>query len=60
MDDKNRILLPIVVFNLVFVVYQFFFNWGADFGWGKLFLAFVLGIVVAGITFGVMTMMGKK
>jgi hypothetical protein len=59
MDDKNRILLPIVVFNLVFVFYQLFFNWGADFGWGKLFLAILLGLIAAGITFGVMATMKK-
>jgi hypothetical protein len=57
MDDKTKI--SIIVFNVVFLLYQFLFNWGDSFGWGKLFLAFLLGTVAAGVTFGVMTQMKK-
>jgi hypothetical protein len=62
MDDKNNYQLPIVVFNVVFILYQFIFNsglFGSVFTWGKLFLAILLGAVAAGITFGAMTMMKK-
>jgi hypothetical protein len=59
MDDKNRILIPIVVFNLVVVFYQLMFNTGASFTWGKLFLAIVLGTVAAGVAFGVSAAMKK-
>ncbi len=59
MDDKNRILIPIVVFNLVVVFYQLFFNTGASFTWGKLFLAIGLGTVAAAVAFGIGAAMKK-
>jgi hypothetical protein len=58
MDDKNKILLPIVIFNMVFIFYQLFFN-GVVFSvftWTKLFVGILLGAVAAGITFGAMAM----
>ncbi len=59
MDDKNRILIPIVVFNLVVVFYQLLFNSGAAFGWGKFFLAIALGTVAGGIAFAAMAFLKK-
>jgi hypothetical protein len=57
MDDKTK--FSIIAFNVVFLLYQFIFNWGDSFTWGKLFLAFLLGTVAAGATFGVMMQMKK-
>ena len=54
MDDKNRILLPIVVFNIAFMVYQYFFNWFDSFTWGRLFMGLWMGAVAGGITLGAM------
>ena len=59
MDDKNRILVPVVVFNIVFMVYQYFFNWFEAFTWGGLFLGLLLGAVAAGVTFGAMLAIKK-
>jgi hypothetical protein len=55
----NRLLVPILVFNVVFVVYQYFFNWFDSFTWGGLFLGLALGAVAAGIAFGAMTAIKK-
>ena len=60
MDDKNRILIPIVVFNIVFMAYQFFFNWFETFTWGGLFMGLLIGAVAAGITLGAMMAIKKK
>jgi hypothetical protein len=57
MDDKSKISL--IVFNVVFLLYQIVFNWGDAFTWTKLFLAFVVGGVAAAVTFGIMAAMKK-
>ena len=59
MGDNNRILLAIVVFNIVFMVYQFFFNWYGSFTWGGLFTGLLIGAAAGGLTFGVMTVVKK-
>lgn len=59
MDDKNRILIPIVVFNIAFIVYQYFFNWFESFTWGGLFMGLLVGAVAAGIAFGAMMAIRK-
>jgi hypothetical protein len=51
----NRLLVPILAFNFVFIVYQYFFNWLDSFTWGGLFLGLLLGAVAAGVAFGAMT-----
>ena len=50
----NRFLVPILVFNVVFVIYQYFFNWFDSFTWGGLFLGLLFGAVAAGVAFGAM------
>jgi hypothetical protein len=55
----NRLLVPILVFNIVFIVYQFFFNWFDSFTWGGLFMGLGLGAVAAAIAFGAMSAMKK-
>jgi len=59
MDDKNRILVPIVVFNLVFIFYQLLFNWYGSFTWTGLFIGLLAGIVAAAIAFGVLAAMKR-
>jgi hypothetical protein len=59
MDDKNTILIPVVVFNIVFMAYQFFFNWFESFTWGGLFIGLLVGAVAAGISFGVLSVIKK-
>jgi hypothetical protein len=52
----------VLVFNLVFVLFQVFFNmgyFGYMFTWTKLFLAFLLGGVAAGAAFGAMVAMKR-
>ena len=56
MDEqiKQPALVGIIVFNLAFMLYQFFFNWGDDFTWPQTILAVVIGLVAGGIGFAAM------
>jgi hypothetical protein len=59
MDDKNTVLIPVVVFNIVFILYQFFFNWYESFTWGGLFMGLLVGAVAAGLAYGVLAALKK-
>ena len=53
MEDKQQLLITIIVFAWVFMLYQFFFNWSPDFGYGGVFIGLILaGIAAAGTWFG--------
>jgi hypothetical protein len=61
MDDaKNSILVAIMVFCLVVIGFQVFFNSGDSFGWLKMFGGIVLATIAAGVAFAVMGAMKKK
>ncbi len=61
MDDqqKQRVMMAIIAFNLTVLVFQFAFNWGDAFTWGKLGLAVLLGAIVGGVTYGAMQVLQK-
>ena len=54
---KQRLLVSAIPGGLVFMIYQFTVNW--EFHFFQVFLALVLGLVVSGITYGVMLLMGQ-
>ncbi len=54
-----RIGLPLAIGNLVFIGYQFFFNWSNDFTYGNMFVGLLIGLVAAGIVYGIMATMNK-
>ena len=58
-DGKNSILITILVFCLVVIVFQVFFNSGDSFGWLKMIGGLVLACIAAGAAFGVMGAMKK-
>ncbi len=61
MDDaqKNRVMTAVVVFNIVLIAFQFFFNWGPDFSWLNLALGALVAGVAGGAAYGAMTALGK-
>ena len=60
-DVKRKAQISIIAFGIVVMIYQFFWNWGSDFDVLALFFkAIPLALVVAAITFGVMTVLDKK
>jgi hypothetical protein len=60
-DLKRKAQVSIIAFGIVVMIYQFFWNWGSDFDvFGLLFKAVPLALVVAAISFGVMTVLDKK
>jgi len=48
--DKNSILVSIMVFCLVVIVFQVFFNSGDSFGWLKMVGGLLLACIAAGAT----------
>ena len=55
MDEglKQQIMITFVTFNVVFMLYQFLFNWTADFTYTGVFLGIILGgLAAAGAWFG--------
>lgn len=63
MDDdvKRRVQLATIAFGLVIMVYQFFFNWGADFDVvSLLFKAIPLAFICAAIVFIVVSVMDNQ
>ena len=61
MDEqmKQPLLVGVIAFNIMFMVYQFFLNWGQDFSYPKLGLALVLGLVVGGGAFAALYFMAR-
>ena len=61
MDEhiKQPLLAGIVVANLIFIGYQFFFNWGVEFNYPEVFLGLLVGLASGGIVFGAMFYMGR-
>jgi hypothetical protein len=63
MDDdvKRRVQVAIIAFGVVIMVYQFFWNWGADFdAFGLFFKAIPLAFLCAAIVFFAMTVIDSK
>ena len=56
MDEqlKQPLLIGIVVVNVVFVAFQFIFNWGPRFSYGGAMIGLLLGIAVGGGVFAAM------
>ncbi len=61
MDEQmqDRLKVSALVGGLAFIGFQFAMNFGEDFTWGKLALAFVVFAVVGGIAYGVQLAMNK-
>ena len=55
-DQKNQIMIAVLTFNVVVMGYQFFFNWGENFGVGKLLLSIIVGCIAGGAAFAVAKM----
>ena len=53
-QSKNAIMIGIMVFCLVVIVFQVFFNSGDSFGWLKMLGGLVLATIAGGATFAVM------
>jgi len=53
MDEqiKQPLLLGVVVANVVFVTFQFIFNWGPKFSYGGAMIGLLLGLAVGGGVF---------
>jgi hypothetical protein len=58
-DGKNSVLIALLVFCLVVIGFQVFFNSGDSFGWLKMIGGLVLASIAAGAAFGVMAAMKK-
>lgn len=60
MDDaKNAILAAIMVFCVIVIGFQIFFNSGDSFGWLKMLGGLVLATVAGGVTFVAASAMKK-
>ena len=61
MDEqmKQPALVGIIVFNLAFMLYQFFLNWGDDFSWLQTVVAVAIGLIAGGIAFAAMYFMTR-
>jgi hypothetical protein len=61
MDEniKQPALVGIIVFNMAFMLYQFFRNWGDDFSWTQTVLAVVIGLIAGGIAFAAVYFMAR-
>ena len=62
MDDelKQRVMYAVIAFTWVVMIFQWFFNSGDVFTFGKAFLGVFLGIVAGGIAFGVTVVMQNR
>jgi hypothetical protein len=54
-NERNNVLIAVVVFNIVIIAYQYFFNWD-PFGWFRFILGALLAAAVAGAAFAVAAM----
>lgn len=61
MDDsvKQRMMVAFVAFNIVMILFQFLFNFGDAFTWGKLFMGLVVAGVAGAIAFFTMGLLNR-
>lgn len=55
MDDalKQQVMITFVTFNIVFMLYQFLFNWTSEFTFGGVFMGLIVAsAAAAGAWFG--------
>ena len=62
MDEelKQPLLIAVLSFNIVFVAYQFLFNWFPNFTMFGAFIGALIGAVVGGGLFAAMYFLGRQ